>query len=129
MPHQPTPDNIAALRRLLADAGSKRTLYRWVKALPNVSKGGRPAANDKPLLAGLEVMCLLAGERQGMLKRLAKADTKGVFGKNVKAVTARWADRLRKRGFTKKQLDAMMKAHGIPDPSKVTFRRYRKRPK
>ena len=58
MPRKPSPDNLAALRRLLADAGSKTALRRWVSDLPN-TKATKPKANDEPFLVGLEIMCRL----------------------------------------------------------------------
>ena len=123
MPRKPTPDNLAALCQLLTDARSKTTLRRWVSDLPN-TKATKPKANDEPFLIGLEIMCRL-GERQGidrhyMLTRFVEGDTNKVFGKGKPgSIARRFAKKLKAKHFTERQLNALMKKLGVPDPSKL----------
>lgn len=123
MPRHPTPDDLAALRQLLAKAGSKRALRRWVDDLPSAGKGGRPKANDDIWLAGIELVCRTAVRERPEIKRfeLLKTivlPTLGLAGKNPDVIARRIANALRARKFTDQELYGILK---VSDPSKVTF--------
>ena len=123
MPRNPSHDDLAALRQLLANAGSKRTLRRWIDDLPSTGKRGRPKANDDIWLAGIELVCRTAVRERPEIKRfeLLKTivlPTLGLAGKNPEVIARRIANALRARKFTDQELFEILK---VSDPSKVIF--------
>jgi hypothetical protein len=124
---KPTPDNLKTLRALLDKAGSKRDFAAWVKAAEQLPTrpAHRPKAEYDQLLAGIELLAR-AAERDGMKRftalRLYAQAIGNIFGKAKPGNLARnIAKKLRERGFTDRELDELVKKHGVADPSKVTI--------
>jgi hypothetical protein len=117
----PKPQDIKLIQRLLVSAGSQTQLIRWIKQLPKTRAGRPKVESDEYMLAGADLLRRL-GMKQGipshtMLKMLVARDP-GKPDSNAR----RLARKLRERKFTLRELRQLLKAHGVPNPRKVTLR-------
>ena len=118
-----SPDELRALRRLLAKAGGEKALHREIRRAKRLPKRGpgQPAKDDDTLLIGLEWACRIAArrgiKRHTALRGIACGPYFEAEGKTVNAIARRYARKLRKRNVTDEEMYAMLVRERVLDPT------------